>query len=187
MGIGFNPVTGEMVTQPNIPRTIGKVVDVPTGFENRTDTTLAASGFAAGVGGTVTLGDAGSGFRLWTKGRRKNYSGDETFTIPATTGTYFLYYTPDGNWTKTVTTTPWTIIAAEVFVAEVYFNNTTGDYFLADERHGTQRNSLAWHRWAHFNLSSLYGSGFAASGYSLGSDALADVQVALDTGEFMVS
>lgn len=182
MGIGFDVAKGELVTQPNIPRTMGKITDVPTGFENRTDTTLAASGFAAGAGGTVTLGDAGAGFRLWTKGLRKNYSGDETFTIPATTGSYFLYYTP--AFVKTVTTTPWTILAAEVVTAEVYYNDTTGDYFLAEERHGTSRNSLAWHRWAHFNLSSLYGSGFAASGYSLGSDALADVQVALDTGEF---
>ena len=184
MGIGFNPVTGEMVTQANIPRTIGKIVDVPTGFENHTDTTLTASGFSAGAGGTITLGDAGSGFRLWSRGRKKNYSGDETFTIPAATGLYFLYYTGDGNWTKTVTTTPWDIEDAHALVAGVYYNDTTGDRFVAEERHQTQRNSLEWHDWAHNCIGALYRSGFGISGYVLKSDALADVQIAIAEGSF---
>lgn len=161
---------------------LGAITFTPTGFPNKTDTALNASGFAAGAGGTVTVQDVGGGFTIYSKGASESFTGDEDFTIPATTGLYFCSW--DSSFTKTVTTLPWKIEEAPVLTAIVYYNDATGDYLLGEERHGTLRNSLAWHNTQHHTVGALYRSGFGVTGYTLSSDTLADVQIAIGAGLF---
>ena len=151
----------------------------PTGFPNITDTTLAAS-VSVGAGGSVTLAKVGTDFDIWADATRYTKSADEVFTIPATTGLYFCKY--DSTGVASASTTPWSILT-DVPVAFLYYNDTTGDYFLGEERHGTEMDAATHYR-LHFGGGAVWYSGFAASGYVLGSDTLADVQIAIDAGTF---
>ena len=150
-----------------------------TGFPNRTDTTLAAS-VAAGFGGTVTLGKVGAEFDIYGKGEKITKTADEVFTVPATTGLYFCKYSVAG--VASISTTPWSILT-DIPIANIYYNDATGDYFLGEERHGMTMDNATHYR-LHFGGGAAYYTGLGASGYVLNSDTLADVQIALSSGTF---
>ena len=150
-----------------------------TGFPNRTDTTLAAS-VSAGVGGTLTLGKVGATFDIYIKGKKYTKVADEVFTIPAATALYFCKY--DSTGTPDVSTTPWDL-TSDVPVAIIYYNDSTGDYFIGEERHGMTMDSATHYR-LHHATGSAYYSGFGAYNYTLNDNTGVLMQLKVDAGTF---
>lgn len=151
----------------------------PTGVIDTTETTLSVS-VTAGLGGTATITRVGSDFSHYIAGKKYTQSADKDFTIPATSGLYFCYYTT-GN-APLITNSPWDLLTDVPYMI-VYYNDDTGDYFLGEERHGISMSG-ATHKRLHLGVGAVYYTGFGISGYVLNSDTLADVQIAIESGSF---
>jgi hypothetical protein len=119
-------------------------------------------------------------FSYYFKGTKVNSIADVTVTVPNTTGAYYLVFTNSGLTAAATTTVD---ILNQVVWAAFYWNATTSDYIFFEERHG-----ISWtaneHKQAHLTRGAAYESGGAISGYVLASDALADIQIAIDATNF---
>jgi hypothetical protein len=119
-------------------------------------------------------------FSYYFKGTKVNSIADVTVTVPNTTGAYYLVFTNSGLTAAATTTVD---ILNQVIWSAFYWNASTSDYIFFEERHG-----ISWtaneHKQAHLTRGAAYESGGAASGYVLASDALANIQIAIDATNF---
>lgn len=149
----------------------------PNGFPNVTDSTIS---FVAATR-TFTIAPAVTSFDIYSKGVKQTYSAAQSVVIPNTTGLHFIYFNAAGTLVSSLV--PWTFGDGLVFVATVYWNvNVTTQYILGEERHGLV---MDWrtHQYLHETRRTVYVSGFALSGYTLNSDADADIQYGLENGQ----
>ncbi len=153
----------------------------PTGFENRTDSTLSWGGTRR-----LTIAPSGSTFDFYQEGIKYTKSSSENIQISNTSGAHYIYYEA-GTLTESVNpsnATLDTIYEIKPLVTAVYWNATDGAaYMLGDERHGLQMDGVT-HRLMHNTDGALWGSGLTLSGYTLdtGSDAALTFEVT--NGEF---
>lgn len=147
-----NPATGKLDVISKPIETIGALVYDPTGFPNRTDTTMSFDD------GTLTFSiqPTGTNFKFYSIGNEFTSTGD-TVAITDTEGLWFIYYTTAGVLTSSQT--PWSFSSGVVFVAIVYWDatNNTG-LLLGEERHGI---SMDWatHQYLHNDKGSQWISG----------------------------
>lgn len=113
----------------------GALTKEPTGFANRTDSTLSFND------GNRTLSITGT-YDIYIYGVKTTKTND-SIQITNTNGLWYIYYNASG--VLTASQTAWDI-PTTVQVATVYWNGTTG--LIGEERHGLTMDS-ATHRYLH--------------------------------------
>ncbi len=148
----------------------------PTGFENRTDSTLTYDPEHSATKGRLTLSRSGAlPFYVWHNGVRYSFTDpvvfehDRTWGTPEETLTYFMYFIEAGGvLVPTVGTSFWNLSTA-VPVAYVTYNKVIpgsdvpnlGSGFACEERHGM---CMDWATHKHLHL--IFGA-HAESGFGL--------------------
>jgi hypothetical protein len=122
-----------------------------TGFENRTDSTLAMDGNDLEISPAVTS------FTFWENGVSYTKSATEGVTITSDDDLSYVYYT---GGVLTVSTTVWDLTGTAAPVAMVYKEGS--NYVIFDERHGHNRDRN-WHEWAHDTVGCSWESGFGST------------------------
>jgi len=148
----------------------------PTGFVNRTDSTLS---FDNGTR-TVAITPAVTSFDFYIRGTKYTKSSAQSIVIPNTTDTYYVYFDNTGTLQYSTSVPDFTNTS---FAALLYWNATTGDWFLGEERHGITMDG-ATHGYLHNTRGAAYASGLAVSGYNTGSDTAADIEFDISAGVF---
>jgi len=146
----------------------------PTGFINRTDSTLHFDESTR----TVTI----SGTYSFYEDGVKYTKTDESIVISADTGIHGIYYEV-GTLTDTLTVTE-PIVRTKPLVAYVYWDDTiSGSIYFADERHGITMDG-ATHSYLHFTVGTQWLSGLPLNTMDVdgsGNDASA-AQFGVDSG-----
>lgn len=156
------------------------ITSEPTGFENRTSSSLSFNNVSRQLSISVQ-----SPFTSWTvfrQGVKKVFNSTQSVAIPNTTGLYFFYF--DSNFTLQYQVGFGNnIILSDVFVATVYWNSGTSVGLLADERHGLTMDGQT-HAYLHSNFGTRYTSGLEVSNFILGGDGSLDshAQLAVSSG-----
>ena len=129
---------------------------------------------------TITITPTGATWRAWVLGTPFTFTGAQTVTHAATQGLWFIAI--DGSGNLVASQTAWDILAVSP-VAIVYYDATTPDYLLLDERHHFDRNA-EWHLSQHYALGTFVknGTDFGLSGYTLSTNTDAGNQWALAGG-----
>ena len=128
----------------------------PTGFPNRTDSTIS---FTEGTR-TFSIQPTVTDFDFYSCGVKLTSTGD-TVTITDTEGLWFIYYTSTGVLTASLT--PWAFDCGHVYVSILYWDATNKTNLgLGEERHGTVMDS-ATHEYLHEHFGAVWESGFTPS------------------------
>lgn len=126
------------------------------GFENRTDSTISITD------GTFSLAavNGTTGYNVWTNGTGKhNITATQTVDVIDDQTITYIYL--DDTGTLQSSTSAWDIASGSNIPVSIVFKDGTS-YALTDERHGAERNR-AWHKWAHFNIGTMYNSGLTGT------------------------
>lgn len=97
---------------------------------------------------TLSIIPTGSSFRVWIKGVQYTFTGTQTIQHAATGGGWYLYCNASGQLVSSQT--PWSILD-HAPIAFVYYDATTPDYKLLDERHH-YNSDKEWHQSQHWAL-----------------------------------
>lgn len=144
----------------------------PTGFADRTKSTITFTVAGSGAGQTRVFDIAhavDATFDIYSGGVKYSKTHD-TVSIPDVTGLYYVYYSTAGVLTCSVVNTAWDIKSANVPVATVYWNADLDEGLLGDERHGIQMDGMT-HEYLHETKGAAYAFGlggtFGAAGATL--------------------
>ncbi len=151
----------------------------PTGFPNRTDSTLSLSTR------TFTIAPSNGSFTYYIAGVEYTVSSSDDITISTASGLHVLYY--DGATLSEVVNPSHAafddVIVNKAFVALIYWNNTnTTSYVHADERHGVIMSGET-HHWLHDQIRSRWNTGLTASGYTLSTKSDAALKFDVSDGD----
>ena len=130
---------------------INEVTFEPTGFENRTDSTISFDDSTR----VFTIEPAVDAFTYWIDGAKFTKTAAETVTIADVTDVSYIYYDMDGILTQSSSFPDVRVVA---IVSIIYWNASTSDYLFADERHGIQMDG-ATHGYLHLTRGAAYASG----------------------------
>jgi hypothetical protein len=122
----------------------------PTGFADRTKSTIAFTVAGTGAGQTRTFDIAhavDATFDIYSGGVRYAKTHD-TVAIPDESGLYYIYYSTVGVLTCSEINAAWDIKSANIPVATVYWNANLDEGLLGDERHGIQMDGKT-HEYLH--------------------------------------
>ena len=150
----------------------------PTGFVNRTDSTIA---FTDGSR-TFTIAPASDHFDFYIQGKMFRKDSAQTVVLPNSDGLYLIYFDNTGTLQYTTTYTT-SLLNANAFVADVLWSvSDAKGVLLGDERHGV---TMDWqnHQYLHLTQGFKLQSGFTVT-YTLGTDGSTDAQaeIALSNG-----
>jgi hypothetical protein len=167
-------ISGGLNTRLNSLEEIIEDTGEPTGFVNRTDSTLYYD--------PTTTGFAISGsYDVYVDGIKYSKTGDAATITPAY-GTTFIKYDAAGAFN--VSTTAWAIDDKNAQAAYVFFNDGATDSFMSEERHGCTMDAPT-HAWMHFTQGAKYKSGFAIGDYlPLNSDTVGNNKYSIAAGDF---
>ncbi|MCK4259872.1 MAG: hypothetical protein KAX49_12900, partial [Halanaerobiales bacterium] len=128
----------------------------PTGFPNRTDSTIA---FTA-IDMTFSIQPVATSFDFYSLGVKFTSTGD-TVVVDDVEGLWFFYY--DSSGVLIASQTPWDFTSGFVYAAIIYWDavNKT-NLGLGEERHGITMDS-ATHEYLHEHFGAVWGSGFTPS------------------------
>jgi hypothetical protein len=158
--------------------TTQELVKEPTGFPNRTDTTLAFNE----VSRQFTIAPIGASFDVHIKGTKYTKTS-ESIVIADTDGNHYIYYDSTGLLSETTTFSP-SLFENNALVSIIYWNtsNQKAAYF-ADERHGLVMDG-ATHGYLHTVFGARYLSGLGLQGFSVDGDGSLDAhaQFQADSG-----
>ena len=150
----------------------------PTGFINRTDSTISF------VDGTriFTIAPVSSSFSFYLKGIKFTKTSAQNLTIPNSPGNHYIYFNASGVLESTQIFSI-NIIESNAIVAIIYWNNETNLHALfGEERHGITMDGST-HSYLHTILGARYLSGLALQNFTIGSgDSNADAQFTSDSG-----
>lgn len=138
------------------------VTKEPTGFPNRTDSTLSLSTR------TFTINATGVTFDYYILGAKYTVTTSDNITVPDEAGLHVIYY--DGA-TLSQEKNPDedafdNLMLNMALVALVYWNASDGAaYIIGDERHGCHMSSRT-HEWIHDIIGTVWVQGLAISGYT---------------------
>ncbi len=142
---------------------VGGVTKEPTGFPDRTSTTLA---FDNGTR-TFTISPTGGSFTAYVNGTAYTKTGAESLTISNTEGPHFLYYNSSGVLAELLAFDP-ELITNGAFIQYIYWDATNNiAIYKGEERHGIVMDS-ATHLHLHRTFGARYVSGFALEGFTEG-------------------
>lgn len=171
------------IKQTDVP-TYFEAMSEPSGFPNRTDTTIEFSDSSPLR--TFTISPAVSTFEYYIKGVRYTKSSPETVQIGPVEGLHYIFY--DGSVLTSVANptdaTTDSIIRTKALVSILYWDNTNlTAIYVGDERHGIQMDGST-HSYNHFTRGLQYVSGLALGDFSIeggapAGDAAAQFSVAL--------
>ena len=166
--------------QTTLANIVGETKE-PTGFPNRTDTTVS---FDDGTH-TLTIAPVGVSYEIFHQGTAITKTTPESYPWPDVEGLHLIYF--DANGVLTSTQNPDTISSIftgdGVAVAAVYWDATNNVTLRRiEERHGTGLSGST-HIYLHRYFGTAYESGGALSGFSIvaGAPSTADAaQFAVD-------
>lgn len=149
----------------------------PTGFENRTDSTISLSGR------TFTIAPASTSYAVWCKGKKYVKSTSSSVTISDTSGLHYIYFSNTGSLTSKFNT--FFDFENEAPVAYIYWNQGGNTHhFFADERHGIVLD-WATHEYLHRTRGAAIASGFGlAADLTKDGTSNACAQVSIANGTF---
>ena len=155
----------------------------PTGFLNRTDSTLGLSYDSGTNTVTFTITPVITNFQFYVKGTKYTKSSAESIQIASpTAGIHYLYYNSAGvlSYTTTFSTS---LFEDNALVSLFYWNTDTNSYiYFAEERHGLTMDG-ATQAYLHTVLGARYLSGLALQGFTLGDGSLdSHAQFTSDSG-----
>lgn len=159
---------------------IGEIQQYESGYNLNEPDTMPDITF---VDSTRTLSVAVKGgqdsFSFYTNGKKFTKTETETIIVPATSGTYYIYFDNDGVLQTVLNAS----LARVHFIqyattALIYWNATANQSLIPDlaanERHGHGMDG-ATHLANHFTLGALYSSGLSISGLTDGGTTYAQV------------
>jgi hypothetical protein len=133
----------------------GDVMNEPTGFEDRTNSTLAWTDTSPDRTLTVTTG---SSYRIGIAGVIYTVNTTKTAQITNTRGIWYFYFDVNAGAPRLNASQTFPNLSLNAIVAGVYWNGTTG--VLVDERHGMIMDG-ATHLYLHQTMGARYESGYA--------------------------
>jgi hypothetical protein len=165
-------ISGDLDARLDTLESINYAENEPTGFENRTDSTISYN--------PATREFALTGnYNVWMDAVKYPKTGEAT-TLTATYGTQFIKYGAGGVFD--VSATPWSL-AADATIAYVFFNSGATDSFVAEERHGITMDG-ATHYYLHFTQGAKWKSGGTVGDYTLNSDTVNNNKYSVSATEF---
>jgi hypothetical protein len=136
------------------------LIKEPTGFQNRTDTTITFD-FATRE---FSIAPVGGSFDVYVKGKLFTKTSTQTVTITDDSGNHYIYFDIDGVLTSNVSFDP-SLFENNAFVSIIYWNaDTQRDAYFADERHGLVMDG-ATHAYLHTVFGARYLSGLALQNF----------------------
>jgi hypothetical protein len=154
----------------------------PTGFPNRTDTTIAFNGSTR----VFTLAPVASSFDVFLAGVKRTFTSALTVTLSNTDGLWYVYVDSTTGALVATQTFSTTLITTHAFVSVLYFDATNATaIFLGEERHGLVMDS-ATHAYQHTTRGAAYASGLALSNMIVDGSGASDThaQLSVDDGIF---
>ena len=116
-----------------------------------------------------------SSFSFWSSGVKYTKTTTQTTTIANTTGTYYIYFDASGELQNIAYDGEnLDLFYTYALVGLVYWNATTSNGLVGDERHG-YRMSGSTHYAMHTTHGALYASGFDVTGLANGSETYTQV------------
>jgi len=154
----------------------------PTGFVNRTDSSISWSD--AGPGYTFTIDKTGAGWTFYIAGVAYTKTAAESVQLnPASEGLHYIYYDDSGVLQET---NAWSdaLITDYALVAMVYWDATNSLGELMEERHGCNMSGTT-HHYLHDQIGAVWESGLALGDISADQDGSnnAHAQFSVATGE----
>lgn len=142
------------------------------GYENTLSYDLASR--------TLTITPTSSTYRVWIKGVQYTFTGAQTKQHDATEGGWYLYY--DATGTLVASQIAWSILD-HAPVAFVYFDASTTDAIVIDERHHHSSNK-EWHNSQHYSTGTFVkkSSDFIIGNYTLNTASDAGNTFSLSSG-----
>ena len=123
-----------------------------SGFENRTDSTIAINSST----GVFTLAPTTTSFTIYTNVYGKRVlSAPQTVTVTNDQTITYIYIDDNGVLQKSLTS--WNLEIGDTAPCSIVFKDGS-TYSITDERHSHERNK-SWHKWAHNNIGTVYNSG----------------------------
>ena len=153
---------------PDILRAIHSDSKEPTGFINKTDSSLVWSD--SGPDRTLTIDKTGDGWSFYTQGTKFTKTASETIQIPDTEGFHFIYYDTSGVLQATTVFTS-AILTDYAFVAAISWDATNSKGKLWEERHGITMDGIT-HAYLHNTVGLAYRTGLALSDFLIGDGSL---------------
>jgi hypothetical protein len=145
------------------------LVKEPTGFVDRTSTTLSINSLAR----EFTISPVGASFDVYVKGNKYTKTA-ESIVLSNTSGNHYIYYNAAGVLSETSIFDP-SIFENNALVSIIYWNTDTNFYsYFADERHGLVMDG-ATHGYLHTVFGARYLSGLALQGFTVDGDGDADI------------
>jgi hypothetical protein len=150
----------------------------PTGFINRTDSTISF------VDGTriFTISPTSTSFSFYIKGEKFTKTVAQNLTIPNLPGNHYIYFNTSGTLESTQVFNS-DIIEKYAFISVIYWNTDTNTHtYFAEERHGITMDG-ATHSYLHTTFGSRYLSGLALQNFTIGDGSLdSHAQFSVDEG-----
>lgn len=147
-----------------------ELVKEPTGFPNRTDTTLSF------VDGTreFTIAPTGASFDVYVKGKKFTKTS-ESIVLTNDDGNHYIFYNSSGVLTETTAFDP-SIFSDNALISIIYWNSSNNLHsYFAEERHGLVMDG-ATHGYLHTVFGARYLTGLALENFVVDGDGSLDTQ-----------
>lgn len=157
-----------------------QVTHEPTGFPNRTDSTLSFTDSSPDR--TFTISPTGVSFDFYVKGTKFTKTAPESIQIPNLNGNHYIYYNDVGVLSTTQVISS-ALFQENAIVSDVHWNPDVSLHtYFAEERHGLTMDG-ATHSYLHTVFGARYLTGLALQGFTIGSGgADVDAQFTADQG-----
>lgn len=164
-------------------REIWTLTNEPTGFPNRTDSSIS---FVNGTR-TFTIQPTGASFDYWIAGEKFTVSSPQNIQISTDTGLHFVWFDNNGD-IQTSFGLPFVDVFIEpiAFISVLYWNNTAGEIItLGDERHGMTMDNAS-HRIVNNAFGAIFNEGLAINSFVIDGDGSlnAQTQFSVASGSF---
>jgi hypothetical protein len=144
------------------------VTKEPTGYPNRTDSTLSFDDATR----TLEISPTGVSFDYYILGKKNTVSSTQSIVIPDDEGNHYIYFDTDGLLKSTQTFTP-DLITSKAYTSIVYWDDTNDKrIYFADERHGLVMDGET-HLHFHSSFGARYIGGLALENFIV--DAAGDL------------
>ena len=153
----------------------------PTGFINRTDSTISFSN----ANRRLTIAPAVTDYAVYIEGVKQVISTTKTFDITDTEGHHYVYIDSDGDLQELVNDwDPEILLKQSAYLAAIYWDTTNDEIvYFGDERHGI---TMDWATHAHFHTAfgAQYIDGFALGNFDIDGTGNTDshAQLSVDNG-----
>ncbi len=137
------------------------LVKEPTGFPNRTDSTLSFVDLTR----TFSITPVGTSFDVYQKGKPYRFTSTQSIVIPNTEGLHYIYFNNGALASTQVFTID--IIKEYAFVATVQWDQSNQVHImLGEERHGLVMDGET-HSYLHTSVGTRYLSGLSAGNFTI--------------------